>query len=610
MSRLTTGVAIAFVSAALLLPAQPSNARPKADSSTVSKAVNKQILDAVTKELKRAMANLRVKDKDAPRPYFIGYKLTEVEVNDAVASLGAVVGRKERHFVSLEAHVHVGNYKLDNSNFAVASRESLDGIVSIQLPLEGTPRIARRRAWLATDAAYKEALEQLTAKKEARRSSTGTPIDSYSKAPPVKADKPVLVPKLATADQLKARAQKLSRVFRGMKHLRESRVAFTSFLERRWYINSEGARSHDTRRVSGLVIVASTQAKDGQELALYYSRYGLTEKDLPSDKVLIAEAKKLSTRLKQLRNAKLMGSYTGPVLFEGTAAAQITRHTLAPHLGGTPVPGGLNRLQAKRFGGAFADRIGQRITTNALSLVDDPTRAKLGKRRLIGSFKLDDEGTRSKKVQVVKNGFLKTLLTSRTPSKNIKTSNGHARRQAPGGGFHGSATNLIMTSRGGLTRAALKRKLLAKVKREGLKFGMIIRRLDDAAVTSAPELARLQLIQMLRQSDQDAPPPASLAYKVYPNGKEELVRGAELKPVDLAQWKRIMATSRQRTLYNFLASTESHVEHKIRGVDQGFVPSAGVESAIVAPDLLFEELGVTRTKTGFRQAPAIPRPTP
>jgi len=609
MNRSSWAFATLVIGTALVLPAY-TYARPKADKTTVSKAVNKRILDTVTKELRRSMRSLRV--KDSPPPYFIGYKITEVEVNDAVASLGAIIGRKERHFVSLEAHVHVGSYKLDNSNFSVASRERVDGIVSVQLPLEATPRIARRAAWLATDAAYKEALEQLTAKLEARKTGTGAKAPSYSKAPPVKANKAVLVPKLAKAKELDARAKRLSRAFRGIKHLREARVAFTSFLERRWYINTEGTRAHDTRRVSGVIIVASTQAasKDGQELALYYSRYGLTEKDLPSDQQLLAEAKKLSAQLEKLRNAPLMGNYTGPVLFEGTGAAQIVRHTLAPHLGGTPVPGGLNRVQAKRFGGAFADRIGQRILATNISLTDDPTRTKYGKRRLIGSFKLDDEGTRAQRVAVVQKGFLKTLLTSRTPSKHIQKSNGHARRQAPGGGFHGSATNLIMTSTRGVSRAQLKRKLLAKVKKEGLKFGVIIRRFDDSALTAAPELARLQLIQLLRTSDPDAPPPTSLAYKVYPNGREELVRGAELKPVDMGQWKRIMATGRRSTLYNFLASVERHIEHKITGVDQGFVPSAGVESAIVAPDLLFEELGITRTKVGFREKPAVPRPTP
>src|SRR5690606_8841738 len=153
-------------------------------------------------------------------------------------------------FVSLDARVHVGDYAADNSNFVVANAESTDGLATIQLPVEATPRIARRAAWLVTDAAYKEALEQMRAKVDTRRAGgTADPSrPSYTRQPAVVEEDPVSVAALEDADELERRAQAISRVFRDQVHVRDSRVAFTSFLERRWYLSNEGTSAHDTRR--------------------------------------------------------------------------------------------------------------------------------------------------------------------------------------------------------------------------------------------------------------------------------------------------------------------------------------------------------------------------
>jgi TldD protein len=481
----------------------------------------------------------------------------------------------------------------------------------VQLPLEPNPTIARRAAWLATDTAYREALIQLAAKRDFRKSggSSAAGVPSYAKAAALVQDKPVLVPALENNRDLQRRAQDVSRVFRAHKHIRDSRVAFTSFLERRWYMNSEGTSAHDTRRVSGVVIAATSQATDDQELADYFSHYGTTARYLPSDKELVAEAEKLAATLDALRKAPVMDNYTGPVLFEGEGAIGVVRFSLAPHLGGTPVPEGLEASQAKQFGGAISDRIGKgRVLAPMLGLIDDPTARKVGKRALIGGYKIDDEGIPAKRVEVIKNGRLLTLLMGRTPSKDIAKSNGHARRGAPGGGFHGSATNLFVTTKKGLSRRQLIKKLIATVKDEGLPYGLIIRQFDDAAITAAHERTRRELLALINTTDTDAPPPVLLAYRVYPNGKEELVRGVHLKPVDIRAWKDVIATGKKLTIKNLLASEQHNLIHLLRGVEQGFVPSSGVESAIVTPDLLFGEIGVVGSSSGRRTAPAIPRP--
>ncbi|HTE56347.1 MAG TPA: metallopeptidase TldD-related protein [Kofleriaceae bacterium] len=590
-------------------PAAGSPSAAKPDESTRSKAITEPVLDAVAAEMERSLNGLRI--EGATPPYFLGYKLTEVEVNDAVASMGGITSQKERHFVNLEAHVHVGSYQFDNSNFVAAGRDDLDGRSEQSLPLEPNPASVRRAAWLATDEAYKEAIEQFQAKQEVLKSGAAgglSKVPSYSKYKPTAMNEQILVPKLETVEEMKQRAEKISAVLRKTASVRDSRVAFTSYLERRWLLNSEGNAVHDTRRVSGVMIVASAQADDGQELTLTYSRYGLTAADLPEDKELAAEAGKLAEQLDALRKAPLVDSYTGPVLFEGDGAVAVVRNTLAPHLSGTPLPVGVGGRDAVRFGGQLSDRLGLRVVTPILTLIDDPTTATVDKTSVIGSYRADDEGVAGQRVEVIKDGKLATLLMSRTPSKQIDQSNGHARLAMPGGVFRGSATNLLVGVKGGLEQKALVRRLIKEAHTQGLKYGIVVRLMDDPAITANSELTRFERLQLLQSADDEAPPLALLAFRVYPDGREELVRGVQLKPVGVRAWRDVIAGSRKRTVRNFLASVDDPLLVQVGGAGPGFVPSGGVESSVATPDLLFRELDIVPSALGRRMAPAVPAP--
>jgi hypothetical protein len=587
---------------------QPDKAGPP------SKAVTNEIIDAIAEEMNRATTSLQI--PGAPKPYSISYKVTEVDVNDVAASLGATTSRRNRHFVNLEARVRVGTPQFDNANFFIQQAGEIDGTASANLPLEATPRIAKRAAWLVTDNAYKEALIQLRAKLEARRAGGihASDVPAWTDVKPVVSEQPVLVQPLEPLEELEQRAKAVSAVMRDVSALRDSRVAVTSYLERRWYLTTEGTNVTDTRRASGIVIAATGQADDGQPLQQYFLRYGHTAKDLPSDDELKAEAKRISDNIVALGKAPVMESYTGPVLFEGEGAVGIVRYSLSPNLGGTPIPEGLKPEDAKRFGGAFTDKINQRVLSNNISIVDDPTKHDGGGKALIGGYRMDDEGVAAQRVEVIKDGMLKTLLTSRTPSHKGQISNGHARccsvaAPAEGGAFHGSATNLFVEGRGGIPRKALESQLVAAASREGLKYGLVIRRFDDAAVTAGPEFTRRELFQMLSTANRLVPPPASLAYRIYPSGKEELVRGAQLDEVPIRAWKDVLGVSHEVTAYNFLAPTENQVELKVTGgTDDGFVPSGGIESGIVTPDLLIKEIDVKGSTAGERPLPSVPKP--
>jgi hypothetical protein len=142
-----------------------------------------------------------------------------------------------------------------------------------------------------------------------------------------------------------------------------------------------------------------------------------------------------------------------------------------------------------------------------------------------------------------------------------------------------------------------------------MKYGLVIRRFDDAAVTGAPEFTRRELFQMIKSTDQELPPPATLAYRVYPGGKEELVRGVQLAEVPMRSWKDVTAVSTEKTVYNFLAPFESQLQLRLTGgTEEEFVPSGGIEASIVTPDLLFKELDVSGSRAGVRPLPVVEKP--
>ena len=132
------------------------------------------VLEALQQELRRSMEQLRL--EELAKPYFISYKVDEHEGLSVTATFGALgtSGRSRRRL--LTAEVRVGDYAFDNTNFrGMMARptgllRSFGGISS--LPLDDDPREIRRTAWLATDGAYKRALEQYSMKRAALQNKT------------------------------------------------------------------------------------------------------------------------------------------------------------------------------------------------------------------------------------------------------------------------------------------------------------------------------------------------------------------------------------------------------------------------------------------------------
>ncbi len=67
----------------------------------------------------------------------------------------------------------------------------------------------------------------------------------------------------------------------------------------------------------------------------------------------------------------------------------------------------------------------------------------------------------------------------------------------------------------------------------------------------------------------------------------------------------LIGVGKSTTLKNFLAATDDPLMQRITAIASGRVPSAGIETSVTNPELLFRELDHKASKYGLRNKAAI-----
>ncbi len=550
-----------FAAAATLAAAEPP-------------AVDAVPIHAMQAELARTMKELRL--PGAEPPYYAAFWVVDIDERSVEATLGTLVSdevSKER-FVKVE--IRVGSRASDNSNFVGAPGEGGDFMKDTELlsprtaPLDDDPVALRRQLWLATDAAYKGAVETLERKRAAKQSEIAArhevPSFSAQKSsklivtdePPTKTDDPVELSK------------RISAVFRGFPEVQKSSVHVLETSTRRRFVASDGGLVVEPSRVSGIEISCEGQADDG--MSLERSAFFSADKSgaLPVERA-VADAARIGRELTALRRAPVVEDYSGPVLFEGKAAAQLAYELLGESLCGTPPPEGNDELESP-----LSRKLGKRILPRGFSVVDDPTLTVYDGVPLLGHYAVDDEGVAAERALLVDDGHLKSFLMSRAPREGIDDSNGHGRSGLVGWA-RGHVGNLIVSAKGGLTKRELRSRLAAEVRDEGLDFGIVVTELQTR--TSA--------------TSGDVMPGAQVAYRVTPEGRETLLRGATIAPMSVRDLRDVLAAGQGGAVYSFVMENDA-------GTD--------VPASIVAPALLFEDMEIRAPSTPNKRPPVVPRP--
>ncbi|HKY21388.1 MAG TPA: metallopeptidase TldD-related protein [Vicinamibacterales bacterium] len=533
-------------------------------------AQDSQILAAMRDELKRSMAELRMKG-EAP-PYYIAYEVLDRTLSDMSGRLGSIVQNPPRRVRTLRVEVRVGDYAFDSSRFAIQGFGGgpLTGETVIA-PLDDDYDVMRREIWITTDTAYKRAITMFARKKAAFQNRTASdPLPDFSVETPVETIlssnevrlKPDHAPDLQS--DAAARVQQSSAMFASHVDVDVSEVALSQVHGTRYFLNSEGFAAITPIQIAGLTIFGESQAGDGMPVRQTFNTVGRTVADLPSAAELVARAKELSAGVTASRVAPIGDEFTGPVLIEGVGSAQFLAETLVPMMQARRPPDTENPRMAQGGASPFLNRTGLRVMADSFVARDTPSLTQFGGKPLPGSYVVDDEGVRAKDVTLVDKGRLVTLLTSRTPQKNFPQSNGHGRSGTVlAGVFQIESTQAIPA-------AELKQKYLALLKAQDKAFGYIVRGVRP-------------------DGQGDGGPGIEAIVKVTLDGQETPVRGMRFGNVAATVFRDLAEASHERAAYSYRAGAVSAV-------------------TVIAPSLIFEELDIQRVRDILQKPPVVPSP--
>ncbi len=589
LARFHTAVAVAAASVMLLcFPTAAADKTPPAAPSTDPDV----ILRAMKDELNRTRT---LQLKELPKPYFVSYSADDTYIFEASASLGGLLSSGMGHLRPTSVQIRIGDYSQDNLNC------TFSGLMHAgQLPIDDNYSTMRMSFWFTSDQIYKRATEELTLKRNILRDAQNPDTaPDFAPAPAYVKLEPATV--LTGLDQKKwvEETKRLSERFASHGAIAWSSVAARDIYSTFRLVNSEGSVVRVPEVFSDLAVRARAITSDGEYLhdAVTFPARHLN--DLPDEAELAKRVDRLASELEAAIKAPVTDDYAGPVLFEGEAApamlAQVFEDAL--HLARKPIsqPG----QDEGALESVWGSRLGSKVLPEWVNVIDDPTRTEFHGQALLGSYLSDEEGVAPGRLSIVEKGVLRSFYLTRTPVRDYHESNGHGRLHGPYGMMNPAIGNLIFQAAETVTTEQMKAKLLEMVKANGLKYGIAIRRLDFPTTLGLSELEDvLKQIGSTGASRTITPP--ILAYRVYLDGHEEMIRDVLFKEFSAKDLRNIVAASDTPYVFNYMNN----------GARFGWpeATSEAVTSAVVAPALLFDMVELIKARHDTNKPPVVPPP--
>lgn len=532
------------------------------------------ILQAMQAELTHSLVALKAQPNP---PYFLSYEITESHNVTVVGSFGAIQSSAENTVRNLDVDLRVGSFTLDNTHAIRGSGPSFSNrpFEFVEVPLENDPAAIRSVIWYNTDRRYKRAVEQLTKV----RTNVQIKVEAEDKSADFCAEpaEHFVEPKVEIALDRKRWEDKIRRYsapFATYGDIYEAIAVLSVIGETRWYVNSEGAAIQTSQPYYRLFVRAQTKADDGMELPLYRSWFATSEKGLPDDAAVLKDVSRMIADLHTLRKAPIADPYTGPAILSGRASGVFFHEIFGHRIEG-------HRQKQEQEGQTFKKMINEPVLPDFLSVYFDPTETRSGEIELAGSYLFDNQGVKARKVTVVENGVLKSFLMSRSPIEGFPTSNAHGRKQA---GFAPVArqSNLIVASSKRVSRGELKKMLIEMIKEGKKPFGLMFDDIEGGFTLTG---------RTIPNSFNVVP---EVVYRVYPDGREEMVRGVDLIGTPLSVFSRIVAADDQIGVFNGICGAES----------------GGVPVGSVSPGILVSQIEVQRKDKSQERLPILPAPFP
>jgi predicted Zn-dependent protease len=492
------------------------------------------------------------------------------------SSFGALLRSNSNHRRVAHIDVRVGDYALDNTHQVrgrAAGLSALAGVSIVQIPVDDDPLPIRSALWLETDKRYKRALTQLAAV----QTNNEVKIEQEDKSADFSHEKPeqAIEPIPDVHVDRKAweeKTRKYTAPFHRYGDLYNATATIEADQEARWFVSSDGAMVQTSTTYYRLFIEATSKAADGMELPRYESFAATTAQGLPDDATVLKAVDKMIVDLKALRDAPIVDPYTGPAILSGRATAVFFHEVFGHRIEG-------HRQKSDTEGQTFKKMVGQPVLPAFLSVDFDPTMKRYGGVELLGSYTFDDEGVRARPVVAVKDGVLENFLMGRSPIEGFPNSNGHGRAQA---GFEPVArqSNLIVVNSKPVSRDQLKKLLIEQIKQQNKPFGLYFDDIQGGfTLTGRTTPNAFNVLPIM-------------VYRVYPDGREELVRGVDLVGTPLTVFSKILAADDEKAVFNGICGAES-----------GQVPVSAS-----GPAILISQIEVQKKAKSVERPPLLPAP--
>lgn len=530
------------------------------------------ILDVMVEENKRWSEALAEQAKPA---YYVAYEIVEVRRAVIEAEGGGLVTDQDQTSRALDVEVRVGSPKLDNTHplrddqtaaFVNAARLG-------KVPFGTDPKAIRHHLWLETDRRYRAAKDVYAAVLHEQRVSSSEPSAPdfvHEKGEVfIQPEKELELDKEHWIERLRGCSEKAAR---GVA----TRARCQAIFERTttWYVNSDGAELQMSDTNARLAVSVGVKADDGMPLSRLEQRFAPTPAALPDDDQLAGMIDKVTDDLEGLHEAPVVDPYVGPAILEGRAAAVFFHEVFGHRVEG-------HRQKRETSGQTFTDKVGKQIMPAWLSVYDDPRVTRLNGHPLNGFYRYDDEGVRAQRAALVEGGTLEGFLQGRQPIDGHPRSNGHGRKQPGHLPIVSRQGNLVVETKRSVTEEELLQQLIGEIKRQDKPYGMVFTDISGGFTNTSRVLPQSFKVQPV------------MAYRVYPDGRKELVRGVDIVGLPLTALASIKSAARPMETFNGMCGAES-----------GWVPVSAS-----APSLLLEELEVERGFKPDNKSPVLAPPS-
>lgn len=528
------------------------------------------LLSALSAQLRR---NFKTLKKLRPPVYYMSYQLYETSAFQANAKAGALEFSITDDSGAVDISARVGSVHTDNTHELKGTYTNTD-LISVQVPLARRNSLALRNAlWRGTQAAVENAQQEYNRVLSNKQVSAENMDTSDDFALP---QKNIFCQEEKTFEynraEIEERLKRLS--LQGEKYDFVDDAAFAFRLERinTYFVDSVGNRIFTSRAFGRYILSVQARNPDGMDLERNMIYDGVKAEDFPTEETMAADLERMAQELKALKNAPVVEPFTGPVILKNRASGVFFHEILGHRLEG-------HRQKSDTFGQTFTKKVGAQIVSPILSVSDNPRWEEFNGIPLRGFYLFDDEGNPAENVPLIEKGILKNFLMSASPIQNFSKSNGHGRKSA---GYRVVARmgNTVITPQESMPYAQLEQKLLEEIKRQGKPYGLIIEDISGGFTmtdTSAPQSFKVNPL---------------LVYRVYPDGRKEVVRGVDLVGTPLASFSKVIAAGDDYAVFNGSCGAES-----------GWVPVSAVSPSILVAEMEVEKVAKSPSKPPILRPP-------